>query len=205
MKKGLYSSLGMLAILFICASPALADVYNYNFLFSGQTTWNDNGAEDIQSHTASVAMKFDTDNSIGSLPYAGGDSYVFDVADVAMTINGNDWASYVPFDFGTQLFVELVDGILYSVGADYTYTRGNDFIGESNFLNFSFVNDVVPGEYSLFGYWEQGESYLGQRSTEFVQVAGTLATSATPIPAAIWLLGSGLVGLVGIRRRTNLA
>lgn len=28
-------------------------------------------------------------------------------------------------------------------------------------------------------------------------------TSAVPVPAAAWLLGSGLFGLVGIRRRTN--
>lgn len=29
------------------------------------------------------------------------------------------------------------------------------------------------------------------------------ATSAVPIPGAVWLLGSGLVGLIGIRRRKN--
>jgi hypothetical protein len=27
-----------------------------------------------------------------------------------------------------------------------------------------------------------------------------LTTSAVPVPAAVWLLGSGLIGLIGIRR-----
>ena len=32
------------------------------------------------------------------------------------------------------------------------------------------------------------------------------APAATPIPAAVWLLGSAMVGLVGVaRRRTNMA
>ena len=36
--------------------------------------------------------------------------------------------------------------------------------------------------------------------------AGTVNISAVPVPAAAWLFGSGLIGLVGIaRRKTQLA
>ena len=30
-----------------------------------------------------------------------------------------------------------------------------------------------------------------------------VTTSSVPIPAAVWILGSGLIGFVGIRRRLN--
>ena len=32
-------------------------------------------------------------------------------------------------------------------------------------------------------------------------LSSQVAVAATPIPAAVWLLGSGLMGLAGIRRR----
>jgi len=33
----------------------------------------------------------------------------------------------------------------------------------------------------------------------------TQVSAPVPVPAAIWLLGSGLIGLVGIRRRMTAA
>jgi hypothetical protein len=34
--------------------------------------------------------------------------------------------------------------------------------------------------------------------------SGVVTANATPIPAAAWLLGSGLMGLVGIRRKMKI-
>jgi len=52
--------------------------------------------------------------------------------------------------------------------------------------------------------------YLSGKSLQFDNTAGVdigsylVATSAVPIPSALWLFGSGLIGLIGLaRRKTN--
>ena len=45
------------------------------------------------------------------------------------------------------------------------------------------------------------EVFNGASSYAVEILTSTLTVSSTPIPGAIWLLGSGLVGLVGIRRK----
>jgi T5SS/PEP-CTERM-associated repeat protein len=46
------------------------------------------------------------------------------------------------------------------------------------------------------------ETYASFTVTDFSGYAVT-ATSSVPIPGAVWLLGSGLLGLIGIRRRSK--
>ena len=75
----------------------------------------------------------------------------------------------------------------------FTPTKGDEF----TFLNFGsksgdFSSIIVPG-FSSAAYTE----IVGPNSLtlEFNQAA------PVPIPAAVWIFGSGLIGLIGIRRR----
>jgi hypothetical protein len=38
-----------------------------------------------------------------------------------------------------------------------------------------------------------------------LELTGTITPSAVPVPAAVWLFGSGLLGLVGVARRKKAA
>ncbi len=59
----------------------------------------------------------------------------------------------------------------------------------------SFAIDVVLGDFNFFNQGSQALDFI------VTQVGTNYVVSAVPIPAAVWLLGSGLVGLVALKRR----
>jgi hypothetical protein len=82
-------------------------------------------------------------------------------------------------------------------------------------LNPGFVTStlVTDGDMGLgtLGYagysWEDdgsGVMYWGVApNAGFITEDLTVAVAPVPVPAAAWLLGSGLLGLIGIRRRSH--
>ena len=69
-------------------------------------------------------------------------------------------------------------------------------IGESSMF---FFLDTEATQYSLSGQFDLLCADTGCISSLYT----TFAPSAVPIPAAVWLFGSGLVGLMGIARRNK--
>lgn len=64
--------------------------------------------------------------------------------------------------------------------------------GNGDIYTLTYSATVLEGSPSNFG----GSQYL-------LSLTGTV--SAVPVPAAIWLFGSGLLGLVGVARRRKAA
>ncbi|MDO8846431.1 VPLPA-CTERM sorting domain-containing protein [Methylicorpusculum sp.] len=68
---------------------------------------------------------------------------------------------------------------------------------EGGLATYTFTN-LAAGQYSL---WIGGNGPTGTTVGSQTYVA-SLTASPVPMPAAVWFMGSGLVGLVGLRRRT---
>jgi hypothetical protein len=87
-------------------------------------------------------------------------------------------------------------------------TQVNAYTIVTNFANLgtcSYVNDTIGGSpmaSSAFGNHNGNFDVLSVHLDNFVQ---TPQPPQVPVPAAVWLFGSGLLGLVGIARRKKKA
>lgn len=75
-----------------------------------------------------------------------------------------------------------------------------------NWTSFGYLEISPPGEPGIWGY---DFADYGVTSAAYVKMISGPAKfidaveAAVPVPAAVWLLGSGLVGLVGMKRTTR--
>ncbi len=122
----------------------------------------------------------------------------------------------------------------YSNGLDLSITQGGlqDLLQNNESTNVSYTQDqTAPGgsatskynmlgapdiqalgsTYQLFGFTSGGSKLANAQSyilgTAQLATDGTLTFTSNPVPlpAAVWLFGSGLMGLVGISRRRKVA
>ncbi len=88
-------------------------------------------------------------------------------------------------------------------GSDWTL-HGHSAFGESNFANLVNVTSSVTGNlWTMSGDLTVGNSWASFFGTTTGAPLGTFSfqTTVVPVPAAVWLFGSALLGLTGIARR----
>jgi len=75
--------------------------------------------------------------------------------------------------------------------------RSSDYVAQAN-----AILAALPSSFSASTQWTLAVNpTVGTAITEGAYAQNYIVHHPVPIPAAVWLLGSGLLGLVGIRRR----
>ena len=146
----------------------------------------------------------------GDVSYA--DSNLFNlVGGDSVTVVGTFDDSVLSGGTGSVSFAGTGNTFVVTAG-DATFTETDDVSGgvyprldltAYAFEDFWFLFDVGTG-----GYFDSGLGYFDGDDGDFGIVTGTwvdFSMSPVPVPAAAWLLGSGLLGLVGIARRKAAA
>ncbi len=161
-------------------------------------------------------------NGFGSPSYTGGNlhtatSVTFVSLNMATSAGSGDLAPVLPLlstDVhlnpltlpvsninGSPLSVSYLDFLSFGSGNRFQFdmTQVTFSSPDSGYLNIygtGIVHDTL-GTYSD----TSAETRISFNANGSVTYGGTFATSAVPIPAALYLLGPGLVGIVGLKRR----
>jgi hypothetical protein len=153
-----------------------------------------------------------TNDNIANTP---GDYMGWDV-----NVNGDggrsDWQYYFKQDLGNEDYPNGTTTADYSDGAgginlQITSMGGNDNWGTGNFsLNAGdplliVLGDGAAYEYTWYLFTGLSGPQTGSWDTSGVfggnDLSNITAYTVVPVPAAVWLFGSGLLGLVGVARR----
>ena len=157
------------------------------------------GTGNLSSWTSIKAFTFDYNPAEGLdidwkiLNYALGGS---DEGTSTLPENNNPMGFIATLDLG--------DGqVFYSNLSDGLWTVGSETSGVEYAYGTSVWNDR-PGDVFSDSNWLSAAMYGTECcfvSSGPSEMSVSLAIAPTPIPGAAWLLGSGLVGLVGLRRK----
>jgi len=148
-------------------------------------------------------------------PYAGGPRILSDYGEFKATIDGTyyDFDNIDPTDFGlsggwTQTIDQRVIYDFVSPDAQTIIIWSEFEKGTAKFqysVSMSYFEELTG--FGIGAIWMRAGifSYPSNKIINYsANVSYLHTTSPVPVPAAVWLFGSGLLGLIGfVRRKTN--
>lgn len=179
----------------VLASSAFArsfplDVNTLETYLNGQ---GGNIAATYESFTGTLSGNYD----VTAIAFEAGDTNTLTTAGGDLLFTNNDTSNWGTYATG----VELATSVFTDVDTATNFTLDNAtavriYQLTENWTAPTLGLDLTAGTL-LIGLNDNGSS-----DGDFDDIILAATPTATPIPAAAWLLGSGLLGLIGIRRRS---
>lgn len=121
-----------------------------------------------------------------------GAAYLGSAASFWADVAGNHYLD-IPFTFGTPLSLYAFSNVYADAGGAGRGATGNGYADLGNSIYWGGIVSVTDSN----GLPVTGFTALGTTGHNW-------QASAVPVPAAVWLFGSGLLGLIGVARRKKI-
>lgn len=174
----------------------------------GETIYLDFGGADFSTFSGVVQAKLTVQSVSGGFNADAGAGNPFTVS--AHAVNANPITSIID-DTNLTGTINWLDFYNNNIeGADIAATTSIDGFGATTFDVSAIVNGWVSGSntiqsLALTGFNDaSGNDFLHGFLNNSENPGSTyLAVTSVPVPSAVWLLGSGVVGFIGMARRSK--
>ena len=193
---------GMSAV--VSANAALIDNGNFTTDSISGLDWLDLSVTQSQSYNSApgrnVGWRYATNSEIEALFSVSFDGYT-DTNTIKHYSDSNVFGSYADQTEDAQAFASLfgITGVASTFSSTLGFYRDeNNILRQMGLNQYSGYSRVFSDEST--NNWN-GYEGLGVNGNGVYLVRDSI--SAVPVPAAVWLFGSGLIGLVGVARRQS--
>jgi hypothetical protein len=203
----------------ICTLVLCSAVLGFGSAEAAYVTVDDATGNGSMATALNLDTKFDQnfDANIGN-PFTNISTSFFHASANATTgTTGRDWYSFTTSQANQQAYFDIDNGMWDLDSWVNLYNSAGALIGASDDGGVndpgsvhgydSFLSAVLtnPGLYYLsVGRYYDSDLNPGQDYTLHVSLENHVNPSNVPVPAAVWLFGSGIAGLMGARRKKML-